>query len=57
MVVKQQFQIIVKFRINRTLCIGEVRNLEEIEETPKQKPPAKTLPGEGRMSIYFSVLL
>ena len=27
----------VGFRITLTCCIGEVRNLEEIEETPKQE--------------------
>ena len=46
----------VNLSINWTLYTGEVRNLEEIEETPKQRPPAKTLPGEGQTSIYLSDL-
>ena len=41
-----KFRIIVKSTINFTLWKSEVTNLEEIgkiEETPYQKPPAKTL--------------
>ena len=41
---------IVKFRINETLHIGEVRNLEEIRRNTQAKTPSKN-PTRGGESV------
>ena len=52
-IVQTLVKFIVKFRINRTLYVGSVRR--EIEETPYQKPPAKTpnLPGDESVYLFL----